>query len=171
MSRPTNDDSTKAVQEQKPQGRYWNPIVQHECGGCGATEGQFHILYCDHERCPFCLGQLSSCGCCYKHFYPEYTGHLWPPRHLTNNLPVEVYEKGLPPEQEAEWKRILEAKGRVRYISTPNLCARCGETWPQMFHVKDWDDVIPANIRNEMLCLRCYNVVKNFVEMAKVKGK
>ena len=34
------------------------------CGGCDARPGALHSDFgCDHERCPFCHEQRSSCGC------------------------------------------------------------------------------------------------------------
>jgi len=33
------------------------------CHDCDVEEGQLHILGCDMERCPMCLGQLISCDC------------------------------------------------------------------------------------------------------------
>jgi len=30
---------------------------------CGASEGELHELGCEREHCPFCGGQLVSCGC------------------------------------------------------------------------------------------------------------
>jgi hypothetical protein len=31
-----------------------------------AEEGELHELYCTRERCPFCDGQLITCGCQYQ---------------------------------------------------------------------------------------------------------
>jgi hypothetical protein len=156
----------------------WNPHDRHTCGDCRVLEGQLHKRGCDCERCPICLGQLISCGCCYRHFYPEYDDRLvhdlrtqyaeacragFPHVHPTNGLPRAVYENGLPDEQSEEWDRILEAKGRIPYVVAPNLCARCGELWPEMFHVEDWSDVIPKDLQGAMLCRGCYEAIKGFV--------
>lgn len=34
-----------------------------DCHDCGAPPAMFHHPGCDAERCPFCGGQLISCGC------------------------------------------------------------------------------------------------------------
>ncbi len=33
------------------------------CPACGVTEGEFHLLGCIVEVCPWCDGQLSNCNC------------------------------------------------------------------------------------------------------------
>ena len=33
------------------------------CDDCGAGKGDLHEIFCTRERCPFCSGQLISCGC------------------------------------------------------------------------------------------------------------
>jgi hypothetical protein len=156
----------------------WNPAERHACGDCRALEGQLHQGGCDVERCPFCLGQLISCGCCYRHFYPDYDDALvhdletqyaealkagFPNRKEFHGLPEAVYREGLPPHQGAEWDRLLEAKGRVPYFVQPNLCVRCGELWPEMFGADDWKTLMPADVRGEMLCRACYELAKSFV--------
>ncbi|MYN02909.1 hypothetical protein GTP41_12440 [Pseudoduganella sp. DS3] len=36
------------------------------CDDCGTVEGSLHEAFCTRERCPFCGGQLVSCGCASK---------------------------------------------------------------------------------------------------------
>jgi hypothetical protein len=83
-------------------------------------------------------------------------------------LPRKVYEGGLPERQQAEWERILEAKGRVPFITYPNLCARCGKLWPQMFNVPDaeWEKYVEPAMRGEMLCRPCYDWIKDRIDKA-----
>jgi hypothetical protein len=162
----------------------WDPLERHWCHDCGVFEGQLHDRGCDMERCPFCLGQLISCGCEYRHFYPSYDDrHVhdltdpaqyaeaqrqgFPLRHPTCGLPQEVYEHGLPEHQADEWERLLEKKGRVPYVVVPNLCARCGQRWPEMFMVEEWRAIVPADLQCEMLCRTCYETVKEFVLMGR----
>lgn len=33
------------------------------CSACGVAEGEFHLLGCTVEVCPWCEGQLSNCNC------------------------------------------------------------------------------------------------------------
>ena len=139
------------------------------CGGCGAEEGALHDLYCDMERCPFCGGQLSSCGCANKHFYPTYDPRM-------NNsfdfvvqfagLPEDVYENGLPQEQLLKWEKILEEKGRIPYISYPVICQRCGALWPEFFRVSDeeWAHYIEPAMRRFVICRPCYDFIKVVID-------
>jgi len=36
---------------------------RERCGDCFVKLGEFHVLGCDWEQCPKCLGQSISCGC------------------------------------------------------------------------------------------------------------
>jgi hypothetical protein len=36
------------------------------CPDCETPEGELHALFCTKERCPFCGGQLASCGCIHQ---------------------------------------------------------------------------------------------------------
>jgi hypothetical protein len=83
-----------------------------------------------------------------------------------SGLPKDVYENGLPDEQEKEWERILEAAGRVPWISYPNLCAKCGQTWPEMFRVPDdeWKRYVQLDQRGRMLCRECFEWIKSVID-------
>lgn len=142
---------------------------RHPCHDCDVLEGEIHDYGCDMERCPFCGGQVISCGCDYKHFYPTFDRGRHPGQVPFEGLPREVYEEGLPPHQAAEWERILEAKGRIPYIVYPNLCARCGALWPDMFNVPDreWEKYVEPAMRHKMLCRPCYDWIKNVIDAAR----
>ena len=107
-----------------------------------------------------------SCDCRYEHLglrNPEKYGPE------TSYLPPTVYSGGLSEDDEREWEKILEAKGRVPFISYPIICARCGRLWPKFFMVPDaeWSRYIQMDQRRSVLCLKCYNTVKTLIDGAK----
>jgi hypothetical protein len=59
-----------------------------------AAVGEYHLLGCPVEICPWCDGQLSRCGCRFE------------------QLGVDVLEDE---EDLEELERILEEKGRIPY--------------------------------------------------------
>ena len=131
------------------------------CHDCGALEGELHEYGCDMERCPFCGGQLITCDCAYeklglvdKEKYPR-----------TNGLSPWIYENGLTDEQREHWISLLKAKGPLPYICWPNICARCGELWPELFMVpdKEWQAVVGRWERDALLCRSCYDLLKDWV--------
>lgn len=130
------------------------------------TEGSFHKLGCDMERCPFCGGQLITCSCPYKKTGVE---DLLEYGSDTRWLPRDVFEHGLNEEQQMEWEAILEEKGRVRFIWYPNLCVMCGSLWPETFHVSDeeWKQYIEMEMRKSILCRTCYDHIKAVIDVAK----
>jgi len=57
-------------------------------------------------------------------------------------------------------------KERVPFILYPNLCAKCGTLWPEMFMVPDeeWERHIEPRMRGKMLCEACYTQIKEWVD-------
>ena len=51
---------------------------------------------------------------------------------------------------------------RIPYIRIPNLCALCGEQWPEMFTVsnEEWMLYVIPPLQQEMLCRECYDAQK-----------
>ena len=109
------------------------------------------------ERCPFCGGQLLSCDCAYRHLELIQSD---------GTLPKDVYENGLSEELEKQWIGILESFGRIPYIIYPNLCAKCGAVWPEMFRVPDWEwkKYVQMDMQDEMLCRECYDYIKEVID-------
>lgn len=60
-------------------------------------------------------------------------------------------------------------KERVPFILYPNLCAKCGTLWPEMFMVPDeeWERYIEPRMRGKMLCEACYTQIKEWVDGAR----
>ncbi len=64
------------------------------CPVCGVPEGQYHLLGCTVEICPWCEGQLSHCNCRYE------------------QLETDIIEDD---EQLETFLGMLEDKGRIPY--------------------------------------------------------
>ncbi|MBI4671773.1 MAG: hypothetical protein HY741_08920 [Chloroflexi bacterium] len=136
------------------------------CGDCGVREGEFHVLGCDMEDCPFCGQQLISCDCCYDLLglfdikkYDASTAHL----------PPEIYKDGLTDEQAEKWEAMLNAKGRIPFILYPVICSKCGALWPAFFMVSDeeWAYYIQPDKRQTVVCAECYNYIKRLIDETK----
>lgn len=155
------------------------------CGDCGVREGELHGDGCDMERCAFCGGQRISCACATRHFYPEMRGlgeifqedeadpsKKETPTWKRMGIPERVYTNGLSDDQEAEWDAIESEKGRVRFISYPNICRRCGHLWPEMFMLPDaeWTQYVQISERHEMLCRSCYDQIKRYIDRQEAKA-
>lgn len=143
--------------------------VRH-CSDCQTVEGALHEFGCDFERCPFCGGQLISCNCASRFFYPEFDDrNTGAPRFESIvpfcGLPEEVYNSGLSDAQHRQWRARLTHKGRVPYILYPNICGRCGEVWPRFFRVpnEEWEFYIELRERDLILCLACYLGIRQLI--------
>ncbi len=65
-----------------------------ECPACGVREGEFHLLGCSVEVCPWCEGQLNKCNCRFE------------------QLETEAIENE---EQLEEFFELLAARGRIPF--------------------------------------------------------
>ena len=64
------------------------------CPACGVSEGEYHLLGCSIEVCPWCEGQLSKCNCRFE------------------QLEVDAIDEE---EQLEEFVDLLTAKGRIPF--------------------------------------------------------
>lgn len=67
------------------------------CAVCGVPEGEFHLLGCTVEICPWCEGQLSNCNCRFEQL-------------KVDNIDDE--------EQLEKYNDLLTAKGRIPYLKS-----------------------------------------------------
>ena len=131
-----------------------NSLRRATCHDCGVKEGQLHLPGCDMERCPFCGHQLISCDCAYEKL------------GIDCSPGTRAYSHGLTDKQSREWEKLLRAKGLIPFIVYPNLCAKCGTLWPEMFDVpnEDWKHYVEPEMRKEMLCKPCYMQIKAWID-------
>jgi hypothetical protein len=129
-------------------------VKRATCHDCGTKEGQLHVLGCDMERCPFCGNQLISCQCVYKKLRIDVSPGAW------------AYSHGLTDAQQKDWEKLVSDKGRIPFVLYPNLCAKCGTLWPEMFLVPDaeWKHYVEPQMQREMLCEVCYKQVKAWID-------
>ena len=84
---------------------------------------------------------------------------------LAHAIQATVAEsRGLPGASARE--RFKELKGSIPFVLYPNLCAKCGTLWPEMFLVPDaeWKHYIEPQMQREMLCKACYKQVKAWID-------
>jgi hypothetical protein len=130
---------------------------------CGAKEGQLHKFGCRFERCPFCEEIAGSgCNCAYELLGLRRRDN--PPEF--DWLPERVYKRGLTPAQQRRWLKILTTKGRLPFVSAPQLCGRCGELWPVMFIVQDsvWEYYTGPELRSAVLCEPCFHRLRKRID-------
>lgn len=72
-----------------------NPAIEQSvCPACGVSDGEYHILGCSVEVCPWCEGQLCKCNCRFE------------------QLELDAIDKE---EQLEDFYELLAAKGRIPF--------------------------------------------------------
>jgi hypothetical protein len=130
---------------------------------CDAEEGELHKFGCRWEYCPFCEKQfVEGCECSYVLLGLKSRLHS----PMFDHLPRDVYEKGLSQDCEDQWYKLCESKGRIPYIYSPQLCARCGALWPKFFRVQDqvWEYYTGPGLRDKLLCEECFREIRISVD-------
>lgn len=113
------------------------------CPDCDVRSGEFHDLCCTQERCPFCNGQLVSCGC------------------IRNVLKLsleecraldEYIDDSIPPLSDIiqRWREALDRKGRVPFEAFPDDPIRAAYRGDVAAVKRFLDDGFPANKGNEV---------------------
>jgi hypothetical protein len=55
---------------------------------------------------------------------------------------------------------------RVPFIEWPQVCARCGEVWPDFFRVpnEEWCHYVQLDRQREVVCLPCYETIQHWID-------
>jgi hypothetical protein len=71
-----------------------------------------------------------------------------------------------------KWKKRLSGK-RFPFILYPNLCAKCGTLWPDIFMVPDaeWERYVEPAMRDKMLCKGCYEQIKARIDDGEINDQ
>lgn len=61
---------------------------------------------------------------------------------------------------------LRDIPNRVPYICYPNICARCGKLWPDIFMVPDkiWEKYIQISERDKIICWDCFQKIKRLID-------
>lgn len=129
-----------------------------KCHDCETEEGRLHNFGCDMERCPFCGGQLISCGCMYVRL-----GYAFNRDKKFSGLPEEVYRDGVTEEENLKWLATITKKGRVPWVDIPQFCVLCGERSPEFFSVpnEEWERYVIPQLQSKILCTDCFQWMAN----------
>lgn len=90
----TNEEFLKSCPPVEKLAKYGQDEDDDLCPACGVSPGEYHLLGCPVEVCPWCQGQLSRCDCRFE------------------QLELDELESE---EQLEQFQEKLEAKGRLPY--------------------------------------------------------
>jgi len=93
-------------------------------------------------------------------------GYDYDPSKPWYGIPADIFVNGVSDEERTKQTEILEEKGRIPFIDYPLICRKCGEVRPEMFSVpnEEWEKYIEPRLRGDVLCLRCYALIKLLVD-------
>src|SRR5258708_2065410 len=117
--------------------------VIETCLECGARRGKLHDLFCLKERCPFCGGQLATCGC---------ISNVLKLSDSEQHALDEYIDDSVPPLSDImqRWRDALASKGRVPFEAFPDDPIRAAYRGDVEAMRQFLDDGFPVNAGNEV---------------------
>jgi hypothetical protein len=81
---------------------------EQTCSDCGTEQGQLHDMFCTRELCPFCGGQLVTCGCIKTVLKLTAAESEAVDEYIDDSVEplLSIHQ---------EWVEALEAKGRIPF--------------------------------------------------------
>ena len=135
---------------------------------CEVAEGSLHAWGCKWECCPFCGREfIEDCRCAYYEL-----GLMSDAAEDEDESPflrLKASEQELSEAEQTAWRSRCELIGRIPFVSRPQLCAHCGELWPDLFHVPDktWQHYATPALAGEVVCESCFYRMKEAIDSAK----
>jgi len=113
------------------------------CPDCGVRNGEPHDLFCTKERCPFCGGQLITCGCIRS---------VLKLSDEEKQALGEYIDDSIPPLSDImqQWREALDSKGRVPFQAFPDDPIRAAYRGDVDAVQRFLDDGFPPNAGNEV---------------------
>ncbi|MDD5289190.1 MAG: hypothetical protein PHY28_08795 [Dehalococcoidales bacterium] len=136
-------------------------MTEHFCSCCGAAEGEYHLFGCESELCPFCGGQLITCGC-YNRILRIDASH-----------DSGVAKQGLAKKQAKQQEKFFNEFGRIPHLHWAMVCARCGAKnlpTPTVTEV-EWNKYVVPWLQHDPLCQSCYEEMKRIFPEGWEKAK
>jgi ankyrin repeat protein len=113
------------------------------CPDCCVQSGELHDLFCLKEKCPFCGGQLASCGCIRSVLMLSEAEQQALDKYIDDSVPPlsEVLQR---------WRDALASKGRIPFEAFPDDPIRAAYRGDVEAMQQFLDDGFPVNAGNEV---------------------